>query len=469
MIALETETIENTTGLNRKRKKVTFKAFTVIVRISAIILSLTAISLPVSSSSATTNIEITAGVDVRLRYDGTENLPTSSRGESTATEYARIRIRPWIKASHENMSFLLRPSDEFRHYRTPDSMSSKQRWPDVLFIDSMYFEWTDALDSDVDFKIGRQDIEMGAGRIISDGSGGDGSRSSFFDAVRMIWNADENRSLEIFGLYQASDDWLPTLGKEHANGEEPDDYDLTGYGQDEFGAGIYWQDRSCADFGYDAYYVAKGEYRPPDAAYRNEGRHADSHTFGVRLLPRFTDTIRGEVELSGQVGSEIALAGQAYAGLTWEPRAPAKPHVTGAIWILSGDVDGERGDNAWHSVFSRETGLGESIAPMYTKYNYTNLVYPHLAGGCKVGDFSNFTTQAGPLFTAVKENDSDGSYRGLYVQVKYKIFPDKIFKCDMLNGGYFMLHGEYFSKGNYFIRGQDHSAFFGRLELGWDF
>ena len=282
-------------------------------------------------SDTATNLNVTAGAELRLRYDGTDNLPTSSRGESGSTEYARIRIRPWMMASYEDFGFLFRLADEFRAYRVPDSMSRKQRWPDVLFIDNLYVAWNGAFDV-LDFKLGRQDMSFGAKRIVSDGTGGDGSRSAYFDGLRVTWHADENRTLDMFGIYQTFDDRLPTLGKEHANGEKPHDYDMTGYGQDEYGLGLYWQDRSNEDFGYDAYYVAKGERRPSHAKYRKEGSHADSHTFGVRLLPRFAETLYGELELAGQVGSEIKLAGQCYAGLTWKPETACKPSLTGALW-----------------------------------------------------------------------------------------------------------------------------------------
>ena len=426
------------------------------------------IILSATSFGSSTNLNVSAGADVRLRYDGTDNLPTSSRGESVPSDYARIRIRPWITAECQDIGMFVRLADEFRAYRAPDALSSKQRWPDVLFIDNLYVTWNGAFDV-LDFKLGRQDMAFGARRIVSDGTGGDGSRSAYFDGLRVTWHADEKRTLDLFGVCQTSDDWMPTLGKSHDNGKKPHDYDLTGYGQDEYGLGLYWQDWANEDFGYDAYYVAKGECRPTDAKYRREGRCSYYHTFGVRLLPRFTETLRGEMEISGQVGSDVAIAGQGYAGLTWEPRVSAKPYLTGAFWILSGDEDGERGNNAWHSVFNRETGLGESIAPMYSKYNYTNLAYPHIASRCAIGDFSKVKCQLGPLFTAVKEDDADGSYRGLYVQVKYEIHPEKLFGIDLLKGGKISFQGEYFGKGDYFRDGCDHSAVFGRAELAWKF
>ena len=414
-----------------------------------------------------TNVIVKAGADVRLRYDSTGNLPTTSRGESGYSDYARVRVRPWISVNSGDYGIYARVADEFRHYRRPESNSSKQRWPDVLFIDNLYFTANNLWDA-LDLKVGRQDMAFGSKRVISDGTGGDGSRSAYFDAVRLTWHADEARTLDAFVLYQAKKDWMPTLGKEHANGKEPQAYDTTGYWQDEFGAGLYWQDRASKDFGYDAYYVVKSENRNRNSKYRKEGDRADTHTLGVRLLPRFTETLSGELELAGQTGSYGLLAGQVYGGLTFAPKVAAKPKFTGAVWVLSGDSEGERGDHAWHAVFNRETGLGESIAPMYTKYDYTNLVYPHLAFGCNIGDFSSLKAQVGPMFTAVKEEDA-GSFRGTYAQIKYEIKPAKLFGVDLLHGGKIALQGEYFGKGDYFKDGSDNAAFFGRVEVAWNF
>lgn len=421
----------------------------------------------VSAQTGSTNLSVKAGAEMRLRYDLTDNLPTAKRGESDYSSYARVRLRPWIGANYSDYGLFLRLADEFRHYDRPRSNSRKQRWPDVLFIDNLYLTAKD-LPGSIDVKAGRQDMSFGARRIISDGTGGDGSRSAYFDAVRLTWHADDRRTLDAFALYLAKEDWLPTLGKEHANGKKPHDYDITGYGQDEFGTGLYWQDRASKDFGYDAYYVAKGERRGKDSKYRKEGRLTDTHTFGVRLLPRFTDTLSGEVELAGQVGSHDIVAGQGYAGLTYAPKAGFKPKLTGACWILSGDSKGDRGEHAWHAVFNRETGLGESIAPMYNKYDYTNLIYPHLAFGCNIASFSSIKTQVGPMFTAVREDDA-GSFRGAYAQVKYTVSPAKLLGIDLLHGGKLAFQGEYFGKGDYFKDGSDHQAFFGRVELAWNF
>ena len=91
------------------------------------------------------------------------------------------------------------------------------------------------------------------------------------------------------------------------------------------------------------------------------------------------------------------------------------------------------------------------------------------AGECELGDFSKLACQAGPLFTAVREDDADGSYRGFYAQVQYTIHPDKLFGADILKGGKQSFQIECFDKGNYFRDNNDHTALFGRIELAWEF
>lgn len=385
-------------------------------------------------TNRTGRLDVKVGAEARIRCEATTGLPDSDHGEHGHSEYIRFRIRPYLSAGTEDLGLFARIADEFRYYRSPDSKSRKQRFPDVVFIDNLYWR-QDGLFDLVDLRIGRQDMAYGAKRIIADGTGGDGTRSKYFDAVRTVWHVGEKRTLDLFALYCAHEDWLPTLGKEHENGKRSHDYDMTGYFQDELGGGLYWQNRSCREFGYDLYYFAKDEIREHDSKYRSEGRHLLYHTFGLRMLPQSTETLSGEVELAGQAG--------------------------------------DRGKHAWHTVFNRETGIGESIVPMYTKYDYTNLIYPHLAAGCAVGEATSLKSQLGPLFAPVAESRPDGgeygNYRGFYVQVKCETKLDALAGCEWLKGARFALRGEYFEKGDYFADDSDGPALFGRSELSWRF
>ena len=63
-------------------------------------------------------------------------------------------------------------------------------------------------------------------------TGGDGSRSKYFDGARFAWHVDEGRTLDFFAVYCAAEDYLPTLGRERQNGKKPAHYDQNGYLQD---------------------------------------------------------------------------------------------------------------------------------------------------------------------------------------------------------------------------------------------
>jgi hypothetical protein len=416
---------------------------------------------------AGTNTPVQVGLEFRFRYDVTKGLPTATRTEEPHMDYARVRLRPWLQAGPDDLFVKLRLANEFRYYRRPESRDRKQRFPDVTFIDNLFLHRENLLE-DLDLTVGRQELAYGAERILSDGTSGDGTRAAYFDAVRFVWHADAKRTLDAFALYQARTDWLPTLGRTHDNGKEPADYDINGCNQNEGAIGLYWQDRARKEFGYDLYSITKLEQRGQKAKYRNEGRTAYTHILGFRLLPQFTETLSGEVELAGQAGSNRLLAGQGYAGLTYAPKAACKPAFTGALWGLTGDSDGERGRHAWHAVFNRETGLGESIAPMYTKYSYTNILYPHLAATVQPADHSALEAQAGHLFAPIHEGEA-GRSRGAFALIRYRIKLGRLFKSDHLSGGSLAFQGEFFGKGNYFVTGDDNPAFFGRVEVSWQF
>ena len=126
---------------------------------------------------AATNAVVEVGADVRLRYDLTNNMPNEKREEGGHSDYARVRVRPWIRASYEDVGIFVRLADEFRYFRSPESKSREKGFPDVAFIDNLYFTYKNLFDV-VDLKVGRQDMAFGSKRIIADGTGGDGSRSA---------------------------------------------------------------------------------------------------------------------------------------------------------------------------------------------------------------------------------------------------------------------------------------------------
>jgi hypothetical protein len=410
------------------------------------------------------------GGDLRLRWVGQNNMPTETHGETHGTDFFRIRTRLWGKVTTEKLEGYLRVTNEFRYYRSPRSSKGKQRFPDVTLIDNLYVTFKDVGDL-VDIKIGRQDMDFGKRRMIGEGTPIDGSRTAYFDALRLTFKFDNKRTLDAFALYIAREDWMPTLGKRHdarPTGRKGYHEDITAYNQNEYGAGLYYQDRSSAALGWDLYYIFKGEEGSKSRVLTTGPFH--SHTVGTRLLPKFTETLSGETEIAVQVGDDNLFAAQVYAGLTYAPKWEMDPRFTIAALYLSGDREGQRGTHAWHSLFNRETALGDLIGAMYDANDHCNLFYPHLSVGLTPADGHTFFMTTGPLFAPVAESDPAGGtyskYRGYYLQARYVIEIGQYLAEDTIfEKMQFRVLGEVMTKDDYFDDDADNIGYYAEVQL----
>ena len=386
-----------------------------------------------------------AGLEARFRYEFKDDWMNKN---STAVnpeyeDYYRARLRAWGQATYrEDYGAYLRLADEFRGYHSPsESDKHKNRFPDEVFIDNLYFDFNNIGDR-VDLRVGRQDIKEGAGRVISDGTPGDGSRSAYFNAILAKVKMLEKSDVDLMGTWNPYRDDA-TLGNPY------NPYDLTKiksgspYSKmDEKGLMAYAHYNEIQDFPMEFYWIWKQETRFYDKATRYPGR--DFHTAGTRLLPKINDKLSAEFEGAvqfGNVDSAEEMQGRdlfaymGYAGLTYsEKELAGKPKLTGALLYLSGDKDSYyktkdgSTDNGWNPVFNRTDTLSEICGSMYDQYRWSNLVYPHLEAGLEPASKHKVKLQTGPMFAAEKDNGADSNYRGYFTRLRYD-FPllSKIF------------------------------------------
>ena len=146
-------------------------------------------------------LEFNFGGDIRARYEFKDNWP--DKGKSTAggayEDYLRFRTKVWSEAKVGDIRLFLKLGNEFRRYRNSPN-DDKQEFPDELFWDNLYIEWTGDL---YGARIGRQDVKLGSGRLFADGTPGDGSRSTFFDAILLTRRFEEESQskVELFGAW----------------------------------------------------------------------------------------------------------------------------------------------------------------------------------------------------------------------------------------------------------------------------
>jgi hypothetical protein len=439
---------------------------------------------PAEATAKKEGWDFDAGADVRLRYEFKDNWMRKSAItiDPTYEDYSRTRTRVWGKATYdEDLGAYLRLGNEFRDYRNALD-NDKNEFPDELFIDNLYFDFKNLGDR-TDLRIGRQDIKEGAGRLINDGTPGDGSRSMYFNAILAKVRMLEKSDVDLMATWNPYRDDA-TVGNPH------DIYDLSKirggnpYSKmDEKGLMAYSHYNEIKNFPMEFYWIWKEETRFYDSkGVRYPSR--DFHTLGMRLMPKFNDNLSGEVETAVQGGevdgksgmqSRDIFAYMGYAGLTYsEKDVVLKPKLTGALLYLSGDkdsyyktTDGST-DNGWNPVFNRTPWFGEMASGMYDQARWSNLIYPHLETAIEPHEKHTVRLQAGPMFAAEKDNGATDSYRGLFTQLRYE-FPllSKMFgKRGDLTGA---VLGEAITYGDYYTHetapGNEDVGYFLRFEL----
>ena len=454
-----------------------------------------AAALPGWAQEAPKNIEF--GGDIRARYEFKDNWP--EKGKATASsayeDYLRFRTRVWGKAKiGDELTTYIRLGNEFRNYRNSDD-NSKQEFPDELFLDNLYGEWKN---DSFGVKLGRQDITKGAGRVIADGTPGDGSRSTHFDAGVLTLNFAEKSSVDFIGTWNHYRDDL-SLGE-----TEGGVYDMTKiksgdpYSKmDEGGLIAYATINEFETMPFETYWVWKIEedFRSKDETY--PGR--DFHTAGIRLTPQLTEWLSAEVEAAYQFGEidsqgEIYFPGEVdevtgaprkqsalksrdisaamlYAGLTGKAKDMAwSPSLTLGMLYLSGDEDSYyktkdgSTDNGWNTVFNRETMIGNIPEGMYDTSRWSNLIYPHVKMDVKPAKGHSVSVETGPMYAAEKDNGATDDYRGLFAKAKYG-FPLTTVAGITMNGA---LVGEVLDYGDYYADAEDAATWF-RLEISAKF
>lgn len=367
----------------------------------------------------------TWGGDIRLREEYFNNVHADKTGKEVANDennYFRVRSRLWFKMETASpFSLYFRATDEFRYYMEPDAEESpsaraqvhKWKFPDEVVVDNLYLDIKGILGGKTDIRIGRQDLNYGTGKLILEGTPNDGSRTLYFDAIKLTCRRIPGTTVDFFGMYNRPTNNL-AIGDEHnirtlVNGTEK-------------GAGAYAMNKSIETLPFEAYYIFKREDRYTAGAVTNSSR--DINTVGFRVMPKTKDSrVSGNLEVAYQFGQDATkdiTGAMVDALVSYQLTDSAKkPTVHMGCYYLSGDDPTTPDkDEGWNPLWARYPQNSELYVFAYGgPGRWSNLTMPFVRATSGITKDIKIKAQISDLSAPEDDGPGTGHRRGLLYQV----------------------------------------------------
>jgi hypothetical protein len=403
------------------------------------------------------------GGDIRLREIYFDNIPYTNGGEARGgvNHFQRYRTRLWGEY-HRNENFMVRTRlvNEFRTYIEPNNNSWNS--VDEIVFDNLFFDWKR---NDWSLRFGRQDLIYGTGKLILDGTPKDGSRTIYFDAVKLTYSGIPGTIVDFLYLNTRAQDPIAI---------HSEDRDIVGFsGGDAFdgtesGGGVYVKNKSIEKLPFEAYYLVKTHEQ--DVAFLNNN---DRHTVGARLMPVFAPHLTGNIEAAYQFGNDIsAFMIDTKVVLHIDPLAEQKARIGLGWYYLSGDDSSTSKDEGWNPLWARWPQYSELYVYAFDADGagrWSNLNMPYIDFSISPIEKLRIDLLLGYMWAPEDNGAGGGNDRGLLITfqnsftLKEKLFTSK----DKLSGH---LLFEFMEPGNYYTDDQqDHTASFLRAELSYSF
>jgi hypothetical protein len=401
------------------------------------------------------------GGDLRLRNEYFNNAQTLNYNSPiNEQDYFRFRARLWTSITPvDGLSLNARVAAEPREWMKPSSSGtylnqSGMEWRYGI-VDNLNVQWKKPLDLPATLTVGRQDIILGDGWLVADGTPSDGSWTYFLDSAKLSWDFKEQKTtVDMIGIvqYARPDAWLPTIGTSTHAGS-PNAYSLTD--QNEKGAILNIANSSIEEANMGAYFIYKHDTPVSnDPKYRN-GDAADIFTFGGRLGGLIEEHWKYGLEGAYQFGEKkdprLTKSAEGPAGATHYHDLEAFGFVSKLSYLvkdkwntqfsvgyeyLSGDDPNTDSDEMFDVLWGRWPRFSE----LYNVYSYVNETrvaqtanLHRFAIGSTATPLKNLDVMASYSFlladqeVPTRNNNSSlftsaGTFRGQYLQavLKYK-------------------------------------------------
>jgi hypothetical protein len=306
----------------------------------------------------------------RIRQESWDNTTGLNDGAADSSAYLRLRTSlgaQWRPGASWEAN--LRLTNETRYYMAPkaDPKLKENYGINELFVDQLNVRWQGRPGLPLTVTVGRQDMQFGEGFLIMDGGALDGSRSAYFNALRLDYAFRAKDALTFFFMRQPRNDTLlPRLNDVQQALTE----------QEEQGIGLYYAGR-LKKTGLEAYLFRKDAF-----AYGSLPAGA-IHVLGARLSHPFNATLSLTGEGALQLGtlgdaSRRGLGGYAHLDYKSAWRFPLPMQFTLGGIYLSGDDPASERCESWDPAFSRWPKWSDSLIYLLAREtrvaDWTNLV-----------------------------------------------------------------------------------------------
>lgn len=234
------------------------------------------------------------GSDLQIRNVYANNTKTITKdAPNHEYEYTRFRGRLWGTFNvTEDVEVNARFQWEAFNSYEPEAAEGTTRSQGLF--DNLNVKFKNLFDKQATLTVGRQDIFLGDGWLVADGTPFDGSLTGFFDAIRYTYNCEESPTTADF-IYihnEANPDaWLHPI-----NEPTPKFWNAE---QDESGAIAYFTNKSVENTDISPYFMyKKAESQPQIHGTYN----AELYTPGLRVAHKVDENWRWRAEAAYQFG-----------------------------------------------------------------------------------------------------------------------------------------------------------------------
>ncbi|MDD5134486.1 MAG: hypothetical protein PHP01_03630 [Phycisphaerae bacterium] len=434
---------------------------------------------------------LSMGADLRARWTYGWNLDTLNNDAAnydSGWNWYQQRMRWWTKTKiNDDMDFNLRFTWEFRVWDVPERKGMQTDFDEIIW-DQFNLTVRNFGNMPLTMVVGRQDIILGAGWLVLEGTPLDESRTIFFDALRFTYQPDEDTTLDLIYIEnRASEDaYLKPINSRRKETTQ----------QDERGLIVYLTDKSRPNLQLEGYFIYKNDNpidSPPSAAHDPWpaavwSKKAQIYTFGGALSGAVAQSEHWKYRVEGAIQTgkkQTQQEGTAMHNLMafgtidrieYHFNDAHKNKLRGTFEFRSGDDPG--------------TGKNEAFDPLWGEYpQYSEIACYAQLLETMVGEITNlYRFGIGHSIQLTEKVSMDTDYYLLYADQNTEknrphagviSFSDSgkfrgFLNTWMLNyqmtknlSGHILV--EYFQPGNYYQSGNRDAAYFARMGLDYTF